>query len=94
MTLTNVQSYLVRQSLKEIYIKILKTAGMNFSEIGSIRAPRNTAAITCRHPECSEDAEHREFFIGPMTLYKPVLPPRPDPQTLVHSRQESNGYWR
>ncbi len=82
MTLTNVQSYLVRQSLKEIYIKILKTAGMNFSEIGSIRAPRNTAAITCRHPECSEDAEHREFFIGPMTLYPSneagvTAPPRP-----------------
>ncbi|KAK0216630.1 hypothetical protein EDD85DRAFT_432201 [Armillaria nabsnona] len=81
-TLTNVQSYLVRQSLKEIYIKILKSAGIKFSEIGSIRAPRNTAAITCRHPECSEDAEQREFFIGPMTLSPSneagvTAPPRP-----------------
>ncbi|KAK0220675.1 hypothetical protein IW262DRAFT_1042363 [Armillaria fumosa] len=66
--LTNVQSYLVRQSMKEIYIKILKSAGTNFNEIGSIRALGNTAATTCHHPEGSEDAKDRGFFIGPVSL--------------------------
>ncbi|KAK0203262.1 hypothetical protein DFS33DRAFT_1346297 [Desarmillaria ectypa] len=65
-SLTSAQRYLVRQSAEDIYIKILKSASTNFSEIGSIHALRSTDAA-CHYVGCSGDVE-REFCIGPMAL--------------------------
>ncbi|KAK0457240.1 uncharacterized protein EV420DRAFT_514325 [Desarmillaria tabescens] len=77
---------LIRQSVKEIYTKILKSVFTKFSEIGSIHAYGNSDSSCC-HFVCCADVE--EFCIGPM-----ALPPSNEAGVTAPPRLSDSGPFR